>query len=64
MKLTFEHSLFLSIAHADGWCVWLLLVDSDGRLDLSELALVNHLLLLAPLAIEQLRRDQTLVLHI
>ena len=62
--LTLEHGVLLGIPHGDGWLVGLLLMGADCRLHLSELALVNHLLLLAPLAIEQLAAYQSLVLHL
>ena len=64
LALTLKHGFFLSIAHRDGWRVGFPLLGADGGLDLSELALVDHLLLLAPLPIEQLATDEALILHI
>ena len=62
--LTLKHGLFLGVAHCDSRGIWLLLVDPNGRLDFSKLALVDQLLLLAPLPVQQFAADQALVLHL
>ena len=62
--LTFEHGIFLCIAHRNRRRIWLPLLSADGRLHVTELALVDHLILFTPPAVKEFATDQSLLFHI
>ena len=64
IQLTLQHGVFLSVTHSDCGLIRFCLVGANRRLDVTKLALVDELLLLAPLSIEKLAAHQALVFHI
>ena len=62
-RLTFKDGIFFGVPHRDRGLVGLPLVRPHGRAHLSELALVDHLVTLAPLSVQQFTAHQSLILH-